>query len=118
MWLRGWMKLLRSNASPVVVAVNHLKGRSPSSSDSSMSSDMSLSDRAATSARGVPMPLASSESLTSSMLSGGAVYGRAWRNSVSALRRRSRHMLMWNCLLYTSDAADDLLCVDLGGRRI
>ena len=22
------------------------------------------------------------------------------------------------CLLYTSDAADDLLCVDLGGRRI
>ena len=22
------------------------------------------------------------------------------------------------CLLYTSDAADDLLCVDIGGRRI
>ena len=22
-----------------------------------------------------------------------------------------------NCLLYTSDAADDLLCLDLGGRR-
>src|SRR5450756_907951 len=26
--------------------------------------------------------------------------------------------LQRNCLLYTSDAADDLLCVDLGGRRI
>ena len=26
--------------------------------------------------------------------------------------------LMTACLLYTSDAADDLLCVDLGGRRI
>ena len=28
--------------------------------------------------------------------------------------------LLWisACLLYTSDAADDLLCVDLGGRRI
>src|SRR5450756_2571185 len=27
--------------------------------------------------------------------------------------------LGWSsCLLYTSDAADDLLCVDLGGRRI
>eukprot|EP00657_Telonema_sp_P-1_P009238 TRINITY_DN3434_c0_g1_i2.p1 TRINITY_DN3434_c0_g1~~TRINITY_DN3434_c0_g1_i2.p1 ORF type:complete len:217 (-),score=78.24 TRINITY_DN3434_c0_g1_i2:61-711(-) len=26
--------------------------------------------------------------------------------------------LMQDCLLYTSDAADDLLCVDLGGRRI
>src|SRR5450756_43134 len=24
--------------------------------------------------------------------------------------------LYWFCLLYTSDAADDLLCVDLGGR--
>ena len=24
----------------------------------------------------------------------------------------------WCCLLYTSDAADDLLCVDIGGRRI
>ena len=28
---------------------------------------------------------------------------------------RLRHDI---CLLYTSDAADDLLCVDLGGRRI
>ena len=29
-------------------------------------------------------------------------------------------MAEWSnaCLLYTSDAADDLLCVDLGGRRI
>src|SRR5450756_1806025 len=27
-------------------------------------------------------------------------------------------MLAIGCLLYTSDAADDLLCVDLGGRRI
>ena len=27
-------------------------------------------------------------------------------------------LLSWACLLYTSDAADDLLCVDLGGRRI
>src|SRR5450756_3222077 len=26
--------------------------------------------------------------------------------------------LLFDCLLYTSDAADDLLCVDLGGRRI
>ena len=24
----------------------------------------------------------------------------------------------YTCLLYTSDAADDLLCVDLGGRRL
>src|SRR5450756_1069833 len=25
--------------------------------------------------------------------------------------------VVYTCLLYTSDAADDLLCVDLGGRR-
>ena len=25
---------------------------------------------------------------------------------------------VWTCLLYTSDADDDLLCVDLGGRRV
>eukprot|EP00657_Telonema_sp_P-1_P008134 TRINITY_DN28779_c0_g1_i1.p1 TRINITY_DN28779_c0_g1~~TRINITY_DN28779_c0_g1_i1.p1 ORF type:complete len:163 (-),score=49.41 TRINITY_DN28779_c0_g1_i1:35-523(-) len=28
------------------------------------------------------------------------------------------HSHLKGCLLYTSDAADDLLCVDLGGRRI
>ena len=27
-------------------------------------------------------------------------------------------VMIYGCLLYTSDAADDLLCVDLGGRRI
>ena len=26
--------------------------------------------------------------------------------------------LLFICLLYTSDAADDMQCVDLGGRRI
>ena len=31
---------------------------------------------------------------------------------------RDRVALYWDCLLYTSDAADDMQCVDLGGRRI
>src|SRR5450756_3183225 len=44
------------------------------------------------------------------------------------VRRATDPVLLWplrpeavvprTCLLYTSDAADDLLCVDLGGRRI
>src|SRR5450756_1453837 len=34
-------------------------------------------------------------------------------NSYVILRKHGN-----SCLLYTSDAADDLLCVDLGGRRI
>src|SRR5450756_1997434 len=34
------------------------------------------------------------------------------------LRAELAAQLPWDCLLYTSDAADDLLCVDLGGRRI
>src|SRR5450756_2876215 len=33
-------------------------------------------------------------------------------------RGHGRSSQPWSCLLYTSDAADDLLCVDLGGRRI
>src|SRR5450756_2134915 len=36
-------------------------------------------------------------------------------SSTNLVPPRSR---AWICLLYTSDAADDLLCVDLGGRRI
>src|SRR5450756_3104146 len=34
---------------------------------------------------------------------------------IKGIRDLVRHK---DCLLYTSDAADDLLCVDLGGRRI
>src|SRR5450756_3181723 len=34
------------------------------------------------------------------------------------LRLESPFAVSEACLLYTSDAADDLLCVDLGGRRI
>src|SRR5450756_1776778 len=33
-------------------------------------------------------------------------------------RMNSTRETPYDCLLYTSDAADDLLCVDLGGRRI
>ena len=33
-------------------------------------------------------------------------------------RMKIRIFDILSCLLYTSDAADDLLCVDLGGRRI
>src|SRR5450756_2556352 len=32
--------------------------------------------------------------------------------------QHSLELRLNSCLLYTSDAADDLLCVDLGGRRI
>src|SRR5450756_2388500 len=58
-------------------------------------------------------------------------FARVWRLaeapvSVSAVRRprrtrtamRGERRRNSGCLLYTSDAADDLLCVDLGGRRI
>src|SRR5665809_51257 len=43
-------------------------------------------------------------------------------NSASTAKFQCRQSPLFapraGCLLYTSDAADDLLCVDLGGRRI
>src|SRR5450756_2142128 len=42
----------------------------------------------------------------------------AWRSAVPMSFFVKRvWLLLPFCLLYTSDAADDLLCVDLGGRR-
>src|SRR5450756_3135960 len=37
---------------------------------------------------------------------------------IASIIKRKPLVITWLCLLYTSDAADDLLCVDLGGRRI
>src|SRR5450756_3179419 len=45
----------------------------------------------------------------------GAAILLLYGNAVQAERAHLRPQV---CLLYTSDAADDLLCVDLGGRRI
>src|SRR5450756_1415830 len=46
--------------------------------------------------------------------------GNSFRYSetVTARTRSWLEIISYSCLLYTSDAADDLLCVDLGGRRI
>ena len=47
--------------------------------------------------------------------------GREQTDEVRVLKQVSGDgtgLLLIDCLLYTSDAADDLLCVDLGGRRI
>ena len=55
------------------------------------------------------------------------VDGYAYLFSADSGTGKSTHTGLWIehfkekafiCLLYTSDAADDLLCVDLGGRRI
>ena len=44
----------------------------------------------------------------------GGVTGHLWKG----MSRGDLKDLGETCLLYTSDAADDLLCVDLGGPRI
>src|SRR5680860_1882999 len=40
------------------------------------------------------------------------------RDGIKAFSQWPTIPQLYVCLLYTSDAADDLLCVDLGGRRI
>ena len=39
------------------------------------------------------------------------------QKGICLVRENQGGSLYTLCLLYTSDAADDLLCVDLGGRR-
>src|SRR5680860_1871160 len=46
------------------------------------------------------------------------VSGPAFPRSMQQPQIRIASPSCRTCLLYTSDAADDLLCVDLGGRRI
>src|SRR5680860_1806409 len=48
----------------------------------------------------------------------GMVAGADCIDDMDLLRHGGMGRLFTGCLLYTSDAADDLLCVDLGGRRI
>src|SRR5450756_735900 len=61
------------------------------------------------------------------VLQGRAEYIEKYFETVRDLRARGFAVATFDwrgqgmserCLLYTSDAADDLLCVDLGGRRI
>ena len=44
--------------------------------------------------------------------------GTLFKGGETSKKYSNKLMQMRVCLLYTSDAADDLLCVDLGGRRI
>src|SRR5450756_3167363 len=65
-------------------------------------------------------PWAWSDSWNQSSSGGGELLPGHTRG-VHWIGRHGRDHPRWYdriCLLYTSDAADDLLCVDLGGRRI
>ena len=44
--------------------------------------------------------------------------GNYWQQQDASQQAPMQRQGTKHCLLYTSDAADDLLCVDLGGRRI
>src|SRR5678816_2235928 len=51
----------------------------------------------------------------------GPIWGRIgdrWGLKIMAQRATIANALIWFCLLYTSDAADERSSVDLGGRRI
>src|SRR5659263_767800 len=82
-------------------------------------------------ARGLHWPPTSAAPLTAGLPSVSPLPSWCWRADATvptitgrppavedAGRRHERRRRLGGCLLYTSDAADDLLCVDLGGRRI
>ena len=60
-----------------------------------------------------------SSAVSDEILGGGGSYvdiaDKKRSEFAQVARHRKKHP---NCLLYTSDAADDMQCVDLGGRRI
>src|SRR5450756_1153154 len=66
--------------------------------------------------RGMAPSFARAAEISSLFRSDSAAWNRSAATTASP--RTSSLGLFSACLLYTSDAADDLLCVDLGGRRI
>ena len=72
-------------------------------------------------------PYRSAAQFVSKVRNGAAAYastdlpvteGQHWRQYGQLLEAHGAEVVEDVCLLYTSDAADDLRCVDLGGRRI
>src|SRR5680860_1891384 len=93
-------------------AVTDMESTPASSAISYVRSDSSLV---------LPPTSSSSSQAQIRMMSGisGPISSRqALMISVASFMRPRRSPPYSSCLLYTSDAADDLLCVDLGGRRI
>src|SRR5450756_2807629 len=65
------------------------------------------------------IPSYAAPSQTAAYYQGGSPEAhRAGQFFVNTYKLDSRPTWEMDCLLYTSDAADDLLCVDLGGGRI
>src|SRR5665213_2826497 len=69
-------------------------------------------------ASAVPTELDVNGARITSLASGGSYTGPIPPGPVTLSATSWSSPGRYTCLLYTSDAADDLLCVDLGGRRI
>ena len=57
---------------------------------------------------------------SSNDLNGAFALNRGWLNNhlIAYMESHDEERLMYSCLLYTSDAADERSSVDLGGSRI
>ena len=62
--------------------------------------------------------IGSGAAVTSGVVADLPAYGEVLTMSGGVAGSLAGTITSAGCLLYTSDAADDLLCVDLGGRRI
>src|SRR5450756_1692413 len=69
--------------------------------------------------RPIPRETTQLTGIDDAMIAGAPPIERVVREAAEVIGARdlvAHHASFDRCLLYTSDAADDLLCVDLGGR--
>src|SRR5450756_795119 len=101
--ISDWVKLLRNSAPlpPDDVSVVLEKAADVFEDERILGDTLASHERRLTELTGTPLPVI-----------------QECDRLITTTLRDVRHAPCLACLLYTSDAADDLLCVDLGGRRI
>src|SRR5450756_1709391 len=113
MWSRFKPRRLLWVLPAVVVALVIACGRNPGAPSNSSTLTVLITDSPFSDARSLLVTF----SEVSAHMSGGGWVTLPFSGGATTRTCDLKRLVNRACLLYTSDAADDLLCVDLGGRR-